>query len=133
MEQFATLDGHQVHLARARVFFAVGMAFTLCLRVSDVAKVRWEWLQYPKWFIFYHFKVCQSSRAIISLCRRTRHVLGLHCPMPLPHDAVDATDAWSSIASTLMYSTSSPLVRWVAVAAGLLTVPWCVPRHDLLR
>ena len=33
-----------MHWAWARVFFSVGMAFTLCLKVSDVAVLRWGWL-----------------------------------------------------------------------------------------
>ena len=44
MADFQTLAEHRVHWAWARVFFAVGTAFTLCLRVSDVAVLRWGWL-----------------------------------------------------------------------------------------
>ena len=40
MADFQTLAEHRVHWAWAKVFFAVGMAFTLCLRVSDVAVLR---------------------------------------------------------------------------------------------
>ena len=41
---FQTLAERRVHWAWARVFFAVGMAFTICLRISDVAQIRWGWL-----------------------------------------------------------------------------------------
>ena len=44
MEDFQTLAEHRVHWAWARVFFTVGMAFALCLRVSDIAVLRWGWL-----------------------------------------------------------------------------------------
>ena len=40
-----------------RVFFAVGMAFTLCLRVSDVAVLRWGWLGHKNWMVFFDYKV----------------------------------------------------------------------------
>ena len=51
MDHFTSLGEHRVHWAWGRVFFAVGMAITMCLRVSDVATLRWGWLQYPGWFV----------------------------------------------------------------------------------
>ena len=56
-EQFVALGEHMVHWAWIQVFFAMGVAFTLCLTVSDVAAVPWGWLQYPGWFVFYDYKV----------------------------------------------------------------------------
>ena len=57
MGDFRTLAEHRVHRAWAMVFFAVGMAFTLCLRVSDVAAVWWGWLGHKDWLVFFNYKV----------------------------------------------------------------------------
>ena len=32
------------------------MAFTLCLRVSDVASLRWGWLAHKNWMVFFDYK-----------------------------------------------------------------------------
>ena len=42
------------------MFFAVGMAFTLCLRVSDVAVLRWGWLGHKNWMVFFDYKVAKE-------------------------------------------------------------------------
>ena len=48
------------HWAWAKVFFAVGMAFTLCLRVSDVANLRWRRLEHKNWIVFSDYKVAKE-------------------------------------------------------------------------
>ena len=60
MEDFQTPAEHKVHWAWARVFFAVGMAFTLCLRVSHVAILLWGWLGHKKWMVFFDYKVAKE-------------------------------------------------------------------------
>ena len=52
MADSQTLAEHGVQWAWARVFFAVGMAFPLCLRVSDVVVLRWGWLGHKNWMVF---------------------------------------------------------------------------------
>ena len=63
MADFQTLAEHRVHWAWARVFFAVGMAFTLCLRVSNVAVLRWGWLGHANWMVFFDYKVAKEMCA----------------------------------------------------------------------
>ena len=63
MADFQTLAEHRVHWAWARMFFAVGMAFTLCLRVSDVAVLRWGWLGHANWMVFFDYKVAKEMCA----------------------------------------------------------------------
>ena len=63
MADFQTLAEHMVHWAWARVFFAVGMAFTLCLRVSNVAVLRWGWLGHKNWMVFFDYKVAKEMCA----------------------------------------------------------------------
>ena len=52
-----------MHWAWARVFFAVGMAFTICLRISDVAQLRWGWLAHKGWLVFFDYKVAKEMCA----------------------------------------------------------------------
>ena len=63
MDHLTSLGEHRVHWAWGRVFFAVGMAITMCLKVSDVATLRWGWLQYPGWFVFFDYKVNKAMAA----------------------------------------------------------------------
>ena len=63
MADFQTLAEHRVHWAWARVFFPVGMAFALCLRVSDVAVLRWGWLGHKNWMVFLDYEVAKKMCA----------------------------------------------------------------------
>ena len=60
---FQTMAEHRVHWAWAKIFFAVGMAFTLCLSVFDVAVLRGGWLGHKNWMVFFDYKVAKEMCA----------------------------------------------------------------------
>ena len=114
---FQTLAERRVHWAWARVFFAVGMAFTICLRISDVAQLRWGWLAHKGWLVFFDYKVAKEmcAQPIPPFWERWRHWLYTH-RRPHQHDEnifiPGGPDALRKLQTELFTGTECGLWGW---------------------
>ena len=114
---FQTLAERRVHWAWARVFFAVGMALTICLRISDVAQLPWGWLAHKGWLVFFHYKVAKEmcAQPIPPFWERWRHWLYTH-RRPHQHDEnifiPGGPDALRKLQTELFTGTECGLSGW---------------------
>ena len=117
MEDFQTLAEHRVHWAWAKVFFVVGMAVTLCLRVSDIALLRWGWLGHKNWMVFFDYKVAKEmcAQPIPPFCERWRAWLFEH-RRPHHHDDAlllpEGTDTLRKLQQEMFKGTGCSLTSW---------------------
>ena len=114
---FQTLAERRVHWAWARVFFAVGMAFTICLTISDVAQLRCGWLAHKGWLVFFDYKVAKEmcAQPIPPFWERWRHWLYTH-RRPHQHDEnifiPGGPDALRKLQTELFTGTECGLSGW---------------------
>ena len=114
---FQTFAERRVHWAWARVFFALGMAFTICLRISDVAQIRWGWLAHKGWLVFFDYKVAKEmcAQPIPPFWERWRHWLYTH-RRPHQHDEnifiPGGPDALRKLQTELFTGTECGLSEW---------------------